>query len=253
VRFAAYVPTFGDYDVPTLVALARETEAAGGDGFFVWDHLVWAPDQAPLADTTVALTAIALSTQRLRFGALVTPLARRRPWKYAKESATLDRLSGGRLVAGIESDFHPVGEHLDAIERARRLDESLEIVSALWSGEEVTHHGERFQLERVAMHPTPIQQPSIPIWVAGFWPNRPPFRRAARWNGAIPQRRTDPFKPLSPEEFRECAAYVSTHRTSDGPFELVASWIGPGRSAPASTTDLALRLASLVRPDWLDR
>ena len=233
MRFAAYAPTFGDYDVPTLSALAREAEAAGWDGFFIWDHLVWAPDGAPLADTTVALTAIALATERIRLGALVTPLARRRPWKFAKETATLDRLSGGRLVTGvglgIESDFFPVGERFAATERAHRLDESLEIVSSLWSGEPVTHHGKHFQLERVALHPTPVQQPSIPIWVAGFWPNRPPFRRAARWNGAIPQRRGNPFEPLAPDELRECATYLSAHRTSDSPFDLVASWFGPHR------------------------
>jgi hypothetical protein len=231
VRFAGYVPTFGDYDVPALVALAREAEAAGWDGFFIWDHLIWAPGQAALADPTVALTAIALATQRLRFGALVTPLARRRPWKYAKETATLDRLSGGRLVAGvglgIDVDFHPVGERFDALERARRLDESLEIVSALWSGDPVTHDGDRFQLEQVAMHPTPVQRPSIPVWVAGFWPSRPPFRRAARWSGAIPQRRGNPFDPLSPHELRACAAYVSSHRTSGEPFDVAASWFGP--------------------------
>jgi hypothetical protein len=231
VRFAAYVPTFGDYDVRSLVALAREAEAAGWDGFFIWDHLVWAPDGAPVVDTTVALSAIALATERIRFGALVTALARRRPWKFAKETATLDCLSGGRLVTGvglgIESDFFPVGERFTTAERASRLDESLEIVSSLWGGEPLTHHGEHFQLEQVTLHPTPVQQPAIPVWVAGFWPNRPPFRRAARWNGAIPQRRGNPFDPLSPDELRECNSYLSAHRTRDGPFDLVASWFGP--------------------------
>jgi hypothetical protein len=238
--FAAYVPTFGEYDVATLAALAREAEAGGWDGFFIWDHLVWAPDDAALADTTVALTAIALATQRLRFGALVTPLARRRPWKYAKEAATLDRVSGGRFVAGvglgIESDFHPVGERFDAAERARRLDEGLEIVRALWSGNPVTHDGENFRLEQVVMRPIPVQQPSIPVWIAGFWPNRPPFRRAARWNGAIPQRRGNPFAPLTPQEFRACAGYLSAHRTSDEPFDLVISWFGP-RPSDVSLSD----------------
>jgi alkanesulfonate monooxygenase SsuD/methylene tetrahydromethanopterin reductase-like flavin-dependent oxidoreductase (luciferase family) len=128
VRFGVYVPTFGEYDVPTLTALARGAEDAGWDGFFIWDHLFWAPQQgAPLADTTVALTAIALATERVRFGALVTPLARRRPWKLAKEAATLDRLSGGRLVIGVglggRGDLEPVGETVDEHERAALLDE----------------------------------------------------------------------------------------------------------------------------------
>src|SRR5919201_3129869 len=159
MRFGVYVPTFGEYDVRTLVDLAREAEAAAWDGFFIWDHLVWAPNGAPLVDATVALTAIALATERLRIGAVITPLARRRPWKFAKEAATLDQLSGGRLVAGvglgIESDFLPVGERFDAAERARRLDEGLEVINDLWKGEPVRHDGERFQIDGVAMLPTP--------------------------------------------------------------------------------------------------
>jgi alkanesulfonate monooxygenase SsuD/methylene tetrahydromethanopterin reductase-like flavin-dependent oxidoreductase (luciferase family) len=100
VRFGVYVPTFGEYDVETLARLAGDVEAAGWDGFFIWDHLAWTPDgEQELADTTVALTAIALATERVRFGALVTPLARRRPWKLAKETATLDRLSRGRWAS----------------------------------------------------------------------------------------------------------------------------------------------------------
>jgi hypothetical protein len=243
MQCGVYVPTFGEYDVRAVANLAREAEATGWDGLFIWDHLVWAPDGAPLADATVALTAIALATERLRLGAVITPLARRRPWKFAKEAATLDHLSGGRLVAGvglgIDSEFFPVGEQLDAAERARRLDEGLEVVNALWSGEPVSHHGERFQVEGVAMRPTPVQSPRIPIWVGGFWPSKAPFRRAARWDGALPQRRGNPFDPLSPSEFRECASYVSAHRPSDGPFDLVVSWFGPRRPESISAYEAA--------------
>jgi hypothetical protein len=148
---------------------------------------------------------------------------------------------------GIETDFFPVGEHFDAQERARRLDESLEVIGGLWSGEPVTFHGQQFALDRVALQPTPVQRPSIPVWVAGFWPNRPPFRRAARWNGAIPQRRGNPFEPLTPDELRECATYVSANRSVDGPFELVASWFGP-RSDGLSLADYARAGATW----WLD-
>ncbi len=227
MRFGVYVPTFGEYDVPTLAALAGEAEAAGWDGFFIWDHLAWAPvPGSDLADTTVALTAIALATQRVRFGALVTPLARRRPWKLAKESATLDRLSGGRLVIGVGlgagGDIVPFGEGAPPPELAGVLDEGLEVLTALWTGEPVEHAGERFTVTGAALRPTPVQRPRIPIWVAGFWPNRPPFRRAARFDGALPLTRGHLMKELSPEDLRACRDYVAAHRTSDEPFDLIA-------------------------------
>ncbi len=227
MRFGIYVPTFGDYDVPTLAALAREAEHAGWDGFYIWDHLLWAPRPGvPLADTTVALTAIALATERVRFGALVTPLARRRPWKLAKEAATLDRLSGGRLVLGVglgeRGDLEPVGETVDEHERAALLDEGLEVLTELWSGERVSHAGPAFHLAEAGMLPTPLQQPRIPIWVAGHWPNKPPFRRAAAWDGAIPLQRGFLPEALSPVELHDCIEYVRAHRVTDAPFDLPA-------------------------------
>jgi alkanesulfonate monooxygenase SsuD/methylene tetrahydromethanopterin reductase-like flavin-dependent oxidoreductase (luciferase family) len=153
VRFGVYVPTFGEYDVETLAEFAAESEVAGWDGFFIWDQLVARPDpQQDLADTTVALTAIALTTDRLRFGPLVTPLARRRPWKLAKEMATLDHLSGGRLVLGVglgePGDTVPFGEGAPPHDVAARLDESLELLAAFWRGEHVEHDGEHFRGRR---------------------------------------------------------------------------------------------------------
>lgn len=235
MRFGVYVPTFGEYDVRTLAALAGEAERAGWDGFFIWDHLFWAPRQGvPLADTTVALTAIALATERVRFGALVTPLARRRPWKLAKEAATLDRLSGGRLVVGVglggRGDFEPVGETVDEGERAALLDEGLEVLTSLWSGVPVSHAGRAFRLAGASMLPTPLQQPRIPIWVAGFWPNKPPFRRAARWDGAVPLRRGLLLEGLSPAELHDCTAYMRAHRADDAPFDVLVFGTSPERS-----------------------
>lgn len=227
MRFGVYVPTFGEYDVEALAQLAREAEGAGWDGFFIWDHLAWTPDEGePLADTTVALSAIALATERVRFGALVTALARRRPWKLAKEAATLDRLSGGRLVVGVglgaAPDMHPFGEGGPPGELASHLDEGLEVLAALWSGEAVTHEGEHFSLGGAALRPAPLQRPRIPIWVAGFWPNRPPFRRAARWDGALPLARGHLLKELSPQALGRCRDYVDANRISSEPFDLIA-------------------------------
>jgi alkanesulfonate monooxygenase SsuD/methylene tetrahydromethanopterin reductase-like flavin-dependent oxidoreductase (luciferase family) len=227
VRFGVYVPTFGEYGVRTLAELAREAEAAGWDGFFIWDHLAWTPDGGQdLADTTVALTAIALATERVRFGALVTPLARRRPWKLAKEAATLDRLSAGRLVVGAglgaQADISPFGEGRPPAALAKVLDEGLDLVSSLWSGEPVGYAGQHFHVEGAVLRPTPLQRPRIPIWIAGFWPNRPPFRRAARFDGALPLARGHRLKELSPGELRRCRDYIAAHRASSDPFDLVA-------------------------------
>src|SRR5262245_10839927 len=134
MRFGVYVPTAGEYDVPTLAQLATEVEELGWDGMFVWDNILATFDGTGiLADTTVALTAIALATRRIHFGPLVTPLARRRPWKVAKEMATLDVLSGGRLILGVGYggtwDFAPLGELPPGSERSSLLDESLELLT----------------------------------------------------------------------------------------------------------------------------
>jgi alkanesulfonate monooxygenase SsuD/methylene tetrahydromethanopterin reductase-like flavin-dependent oxidoreductase (luciferase family) len=226
VRFGVYVPTSGEYDVPALVELARETESAGWDGFFIWDNILATFDgSGVLADTTVALTAIALATERMRFGALVTPMARRRPWKLAKETATLDRLSGGRLVVGAglggRWDFAPVGELESGSRRAALLDESLDVMEALWTGRPTTRRGEFFAIDEARMLPTPVQRPRIPIWVAGYWPGRAPFRRAARWDGVAPLRAGAPFQQLTPEELRDCVHAVGAHRRFSTPFDVV--------------------------------
>lgn len=227
VRFGVYVPTFGEYDVPSLSDLARESESTGWDGFFIWDHLLWSPaGSAPLADTTVALTAIALATERIRFGALVIALARRRPWKFAKETATLDRLSGGRLVVGVglggRADLQPVGEDSNPRHTAEVLDDGLEVLAALWTGEAVSYQGRHFRIEGATMAPTPLQHPRIPIWVAGFWPSRAPFRRAARWDGALPLTRGQLLEELQLEELRSCAEYVRDQRPAGAAFDVIA-------------------------------
>jgi hypothetical protein len=235
VRFGVYVPTFGEYDVATLATLAREAEGAGWDGFFIWDQLLWTPQPGmPLADTTVALTAIALATERVRFGALVTPLARRRPWKLAKEVATLDRLSGGRVTVGVglggRGDLEPVGETVDEAERAALVDEGIDVLTALWSGQPVEHAGAAFRLTQAMMLPPPVQRPRVPIWVAGFWPNKPPFRRAARWDGAVPLRRGALLEGLSSSELRDCVAYVRAHRGDDAHFDVLAFGTSRGQN-----------------------
>jgi alkanesulfonate monooxygenase SsuD/methylene tetrahydromethanopterin reductase-like flavin-dependent oxidoreductase (luciferase family) len=100
VKFGVYLPNFGAFgDALTLADLARDAEDAGWDGFFIWDHVARA-FETEIVDPWVALAAIALQTESISIGALVTPLARRRPWKLARETVSIDRLSRGRLVFG---------------------------------------------------------------------------------------------------------------------------------------------------------
>jgi alkanesulfonate monooxygenase SsuD/methylene tetrahydromethanopterin reductase-like flavin-dependent oxidoreductase (luciferase family) len=236
VRYGIYAPNFGDYGDPrTLAALARETEEAGWDGFFVWDHLqFFDPDQRvpPVADPWVALSAIAVATDRIRLGPMVTPVTRRRPWKLARETASLDRLSGGRLILGVglggstDADFARFGEETDAGVRARKLDEGLAVLAGLWSGEPFGFQGEHYRVRETTFLPTPVQSPRVPIWVAGQWPNRAPMRRAVRWDGVFPAKQT--FEVMEPDELREVVAHLRPHRDSDTPFDVVLAGETPG-------------------------
>ena len=103
MQFAINTPNFGSFgDARILAQLAHEAEDAGWDGFFVWDHIGGSHEQAqPMADPWIALTAMAMVTNRIKLGPMVIPLPRRRPWKLARESVTLDRLSQGRLILGM--------------------------------------------------------------------------------------------------------------------------------------------------------
>ncbi len=228
MRFGIYVPQFGPYGDPRLLAqLARETEDAGWDGFFLWDHInVGWPD--PVADPWIALAAIASTTRRIRLGPLVTPLFRRHPWKVARETATLDHLSNGRLVLGVGlggdwfREISSFGGPLDDSVRAAMLDESLAIVSGLWSGEKFSFDGVHYKVRDAQFLPPPMQKPRIPIWVAGTWPKKKPFMRAARYEGSVPMT-ADIEKPLTASDIRAVAQFVERHRQSDAPFEIVAS------------------------------
>ncbi len=239
MNFGIDVPNHSAYSDPRLlVELACEAEAAGWDGFFIWDHLVrWNDRRLPVADPWIALAAIAVKTERIRLGPMITPLARRRPWKLAKETVTLDHLSGGRLILGIglgsrsNAEFKAFGDEEDPKVRAGMLDEGLEVLTGLWSGEAFSYRGEHYQIEETQFRPLPVQWPRIPIWVAGTWPNKAPFRRAARWDGVFPlgvgQSQLDMMRP---DEMRDVIAYVMKHRTGYASFNIVHSGITPGES-----------------------
>lgn len=193
MRQAIAVPNLLE-DPAAVVDLAVRAERAGWDGFFLWDHMTWSdtPDGPPALDPWVALGAVAQATSRVRIGTMITPVARRRPWKLARETATLDRLSGGRVVLGVglgapvHGDFGLFGEPTDARERALLLDEGLDVLAGLWTGQRFSYAGRRFTVGETTFTPPPMQQPRIPVWVGGIWPNPAPLRRMARWDGAVP-------------------------------------------------------------------
>ena len=178
----------------------------------------------PVVDPWIALTAIAGATSRLRFGALITPFPRRRPWKLARETVTLDHYSAGRLVvgAGIGGDwwreYSAVGELRDDRTRGAMLDEGLDVLTGLWSGTPLTYEGTYYTLEDAQFLPPPYQTPRIPVWIAGVWPGTRPFRRAARWDGIIPTGRTG---TPSPNDIRDMRAYIDSYRTATTPFDVV--------------------------------
>ncbi|RPJ49699.1 MAG: LLM class flavin-dependent oxidoreductase, partial [Chloroflexi bacterium] len=151
LKYAIYLPTFTPFGRPRIIAdLAREAEQAGWDGVFIWDDV--AGTQKDLADPWISLAAAAMTTRRVRLGALITPLARRRPWKFARETASLDQLSGGRLVVGVgagggQEQFGDLGDEPDQRARGEMLDEGLQIVTGLWSGESFQFEGQYYHLK----------------------------------------------------------------------------------------------------------
>ena len=232
MRYGVNMPAFGDLAEPrALAGLARDAEEAGWDGFFIWDHMIFDPTFHPMADPWVALAAAAMTTRRIRLGTMVTPLPRRRPWKLARETVSVDRLSQGRLILGVglgdpvRWEFGWFGEEEDARVRARKLDEGLAILAGLWSGRPFRYRGEQFRLDEMTFRPTPVQSPRIPIWVAGAWPNRRPFRRAARWDGVYPLSWE---RPLTPDDFTAMLAYIGEHRATAAPFDVVQAGETPG-------------------------
>jgi alkanesulfonate monooxygenase SsuD/methylene tetrahydromethanopterin reductase-like flavin-dependent oxidoreductase (luciferase family) len=194
MRSGLFLPLFDALADPAVVVrLCVEAEEAGWDGVFVWDNLRFGEPVVDVADPWITLAAIATATERIRLGPMVTPLARRRPVKVARETATLDWLSGGRLTLGVglgsdgfASEYSITGEEVDDRRRGSMLDESLEILSAAWSGDLVQHRGEHYTVDGMRFLPRPVQRPGVPIWVAGYYGKPKPMRRAARHQGFFP-------------------------------------------------------------------
>jgi len=263
MRCSINVPNLGEFSDPAVfLEVARRTEEAGWDALFVWDHMVHVKaDRLSIADPWVLLAAAAAVTKRIRLGTMITPVARRRPHKLAREVSTLDHLSGGRMILGvglgapIADEFGSFGEPTDAVAIGARLDEGLDLLTRYWSGEPVTFRGEHFVADDVVMRPVPVQRPRPPIWVGGTWPIRRPMRRAARWDGAVPLFRTAWYgRAPAPADVREVVAFLAAERTAagvDGPWEMVVGGESPVDASAAR--DLLGPLADAGGTWWDER
>jgi alkanesulfonate monooxygenase SsuD/methylene tetrahydromethanopterin reductase-like flavin-dependent oxidoreductase (luciferase family) len=207
VRYGIDVAPFDELADPRLLAeLAIAAEERGWDGFFVWDHVAYRQPVRAVLDPWVALAAVASATRTVRIGPMITPLSRRRVQKLARETVTLDLLSSGRLTLGVglgsarNGELEQFGEVVEPRERARLLDEGLARLEGFWKGK---------------FEPAPVQQPRIPIWVAGEWPHRRPVRRAAKWDGLFP------IGLPGPDALAELVSEIHDLRESDEAFDVV--------------------------------
>lgn len=235
MRVGLSFPNFGPYSDPrSTVKLAVTAEEAGWDAFFSWDHLLgWSGN--PVADPWILLGAIGEATERILTGPMVAALPRHRPWNVARQMTSLDLLTGGRAVFGVgigfppDAEFGTFGEPTDDRIRADMLDESLEIIAGMWTGEPFSFEGEHYRVSESVFVPTPSRQ--IPIWVAGMWPNRRPFRRAARYDGVYPIKAD--MSILSLDEIGQIIEYTTSHRSSDDPLDVIVAGppVSPGEAA----------------------
>jgi alkanesulfonate monooxygenase SsuD/methylene tetrahydromethanopterin reductase-like flavin-dependent oxidoreductase (luciferase family) len=286
VKYGIDLPNMGGVGDPRLLAeIAREAEEAGWDGAFIFDSLyspAWDaqfpndPPKRATADPWIALAAMAMRTERVRLGTMITPLSRRRPWNVARETVTLDHLSNGRLVLPVglgsvdDGGYASVGEVLDRKTRAELLDESLAILAGLWSGEPFAFEGRHYKLDEMTFLPKPVQSPRIPVWVVSAWPRRKSARRALRWDGILPVTmsegavyQADParvglaiaeegaFAEPGPETLAEIAELARRERPNNAPFDIVVEGFSSGsrREQAAATVQ---RYADAGATWWIE-
>jgi alkanesulfonate monooxygenase SsuD/methylene tetrahydromethanopterin reductase-like flavin-dependent oxidoreductase (luciferase family) len=232
-------------DARVAADLAHEAEQAGWDGFFVYEP-VWG------VDAWVSLTAAAMRTERIRLGTMLSPVSRMRPWKLASETATLDDLSGGRVIlsvglGAIDTGFVTFGEVIDRKQRVQLMDEGLDVLTGLWRGQPFSYEGRHYHIQSTEFPPAPrlVQQPRIPIWVVGAWPFEASMSRALRYDGLIPMVRGDDGRMRQPEagELHQMAVSITERRADASPFDIVVEGTTPADDRAK---------ASAVAREWAD-
>lgn len=258
MRFIYHYPETGGLDGDVLDAgplrdVAAAAERAGFDGLSLSEHPVpgarWlASGGHQTLDPFVALGYAAAATERLRLLTHLAVAPYRNPFLLAKAAATLDKLSGGRLILGLgtgyqKSEFHALG--VDMEERNALFDEALDVLPLHWSGEPFGYQGRHFSARDVIARPRPVQDP-IPIWIGGN--SRLSRRRVAeRAQGWMPmtggaQLSTTARTPAL-GSLDELAAAVSEMREAaaaagrDDRIDVLHSYQGPGIETPAADAD----------------
>jgi alkanesulfonate monooxygenase SsuD/methylene tetrahydromethanopterin reductase-like flavin-dependent oxidoreductase (luciferase family) len=205
-------------DAGDAVTLAVQAEQAGWDGFFCFEP-TWG------VDAWVCLTAAAMRTERIRLGTMITPLPKRKPWEVGSQAATLDRLSGGRVILSVglgapDDRFYMFEDDPGRTVRAEQLDEGLAMLALMYRGEAFEYQGSHYHAHRPEMMipPPSLQQPRVPTWVVGLAGAPRSMRRVARWDGWLPNYRGADGSQSegSPEVLAETVAWLRAERERHG-------------------------------------
>lgn len=227
MQYGIEIVPFGEFGEPQVVVqLAQAAEAAGWEAVWVWDHLAF---PYGVGDPWVLLTAVAATTTQIKLLPGVAALPRYKPHLLARLLTSLDRLSNGRFILGagmgaLHHEFASVGEAGDYKTRAAMLDEGLDLLTRIWSGQPVTHHGAHYTVNDLTFLPQPIQQPRIPIWIGGD--SAAALRRAAQWDGWIMGTVDENcVTTTTPAQIGESVAAIRQQRTSDAPFAIAVDGV----------------------------
>jgi len=243
LKFGLYMPTFGPLGNPkAIVDLARRAEDTGWDGFFLWDHIN-SDGARPVVDPWTCFGAIAQATERIRFGPMINPLPRRRPWVVARHTATLSELSGGRFIFGAGlgtdeyGDLSQYGEPASAAVRSEMFGEAIGIVRAMWAGRAGDHCGRHYQV--TLKEDAPVTH-SIPVWIASSALGPAAIKRAAEADGIFPNPADRELTPVDVSNI--VAAVREAGRPAERSFDIAVR----GNASPALPDPRPVPLAELA-------